>query len=298
MEINLKGRIVDAEHITGWRLHERYLDIIVDSNSSASSIESTGASYASVVRMVPEYKGPSTAASSGGTAEFTVTCKSTREAKELHEYVVDKVNESHGCIIAPDPLHNNKFRDLVARIRKLSSHFYYLEHVPTNAWVYEASNHTRRSIHQFEFNRKLKLLEWEFVTTTGYWYSPWLVDAVEKLENCYKRKAELEDEREITMYEYEDRTGHPIAKGSPEDSHILRLDIEIDCINLTIKRQEAEVEDYKKGLKATPDELRIQYPYHHINKDGSLMDCPPPSEPTESKEFAFFIQKHGYHSMY
>lgn len=246
--------------------------------------------------MVPEYKETST--SSGGTDEFTVTCKSTREAKELHEYVVDKVNESHGCIIAPDPLHNNECRDLVAKIRRLSSHLYYLEHVPTNAWVYEVSNYDHRRKNQFEFNRILKLLEWQFVLLTGYWYSPWLVDAVEKLEVSYKRKAELEDEREITMYEYEDRTGHPITKGSPEDSHIRSLDIELGCLDMIIKRREDVVEDYKKGLKATPDELRIRYPDHHINKDGSLMDCPPPSEHTESKEFGFLIQKHGYHSMY
>ena len=159
------------------------------------------------------------------------------------------------------------------------------------------SNYGKRVKNECEFNRKLKLLEWDFVTLTGYWYSPWLVDAVEKLEVSYKRKIELEDEREITMYEYEDRTGHPITEGSPEDSHIRSLDIELGCLDMVIKRQEKVVEDYKKGLKATPDELRIAYPSHHINEDGSLMDCPP-SSTEDSGEFTFVIQKHGYYSMY
>ena len=265
-EINLKGKIVDVKSIAAARIDGRCIIITMDVNAKVQS-------------------------------NTTISCKSTREAKELFEYLTDKINESNGCTIEPDPLHNNKFRNLVAEIRRLSSHLYYSRNVPTNAWVYEVSNYGKRVKNEFEFNRKLKLLEWEFVTVTGYWYSPWLVDAVEKLEVSYKRKIELEDEREITMYEYEDRTGRPITEGSPEDSHIRSLDIELGCLDMVIKRQEKVVEDYKKGLKATPDELRIAYPNHHINEDGSLMDCPPPST-EDSGEFTFVIQKHGYYSMY
>ena len=265
-EINLKGKIVDVKSIAAARIDGRCIIITMDVNAKVQS-------------------------------NTTISCKTTREAKELFEYLIDKINESNGCTIEPDPLHNNKFRNLVAEIRRLSSHLYYSRNVPTNAWVYEVSNYGKRVKNECEFNRKLKLLEWEFVTLTGYWYSPWLVDAVEKLEVSYKRKIELEDEREITMYEYEDRTGHPITEGSPEDSHIRCLDIELGCLDMVIKRQEKVVEDYKKGLKATRDELRIAYPNHHINEDGSLMDCPPPST-EDSGEFTFVIQKHGYHSMY
>lgn len=265
-EINLKGKIVDVKSIAAAKIDGRCLIITMDVNAKVQS-------------------------------NTTISCKTTREAKELFEYLIDKINESNGCTIEPDPLHNNKFRNLVAEIRRLSSHLYYLRNVPTNAWVYEVSNYGERVKNECEFNRKLKLLEWDFVTLTGYWYSPWLVDAVEKLEVSYKRKIELEDEREITMYEYEDRTGHPITEGSPEDSHIRSLDIELVCLDMVIKRQEKVVEDYKKGLKATPDELRIAYPNHHINEDGSLMDCPPPST-EDSGEFTFVIQKHGYYSMY
>lgn len=246
MEIDIKGRVTDAEHITEWRLRDRDIDIIMDTK-----------------------------------AEFTVSCKTTREAKELLEYIVDKVNESHGCIVKPDPFHNNKYRNLVSEIRKLRNQLWDLEYEPPAGMPDEERWKKYSSMH-----RKLKLLEWDFITLTGCWYHTSLVDSVEKLERYYKEKAELEDEREIKS-----RSHH--------NADVRYLTCEIVRLQMKIESQEETVRDWKKHSKA-PTSLDMYYPTFHINEDGSLMECPPPpsADSEEPKEITVVIQKQGYHSMY